>query len=204
MSRMGEAYINLLNLGRQKSGPLSKKERWAEVVITGKPEGKGRAISGRVTTKAGRAFVTHRTPRKTMTYEAVIRSAFSSGYPDWQALPESYVFLSVDALYPPPKKIIARRASLIKRLEAMKAKELSTGKAVWKTGEVEAIERELTFQRYCPVRPDWDNVGKIVCDALNGVAWPDDARVVDAHVEKFYALDGEAPCLRIRIVERHI
>lgn len=35
-------------------------------------------------------------------------------------------------------------------------------------------------------KPDWDNVGKIVCDALNGIAYHDDAQVVSATVEKFY------------------
>lgn len=35
-------------------------------------------------------------------------------------------------------------------------------------------------------RPDWDNIGKIVCDALNGVAWHDDAQIVSACVEKIY------------------
>jgi Holliday junction resolvase RusA-like endonuclease len=39
------------------------------------------------------------------------------------------------------------------------------------------------------VKPDWDNVGKIVCDALNGVAWHDDAQIVDAHVEKRYGIE---------------
>lgn len=35
-------------------------------------------------------------------------------------------------------------------------------------------------------RPDWDNIGKIVCDALNGVAWHDDAQIVSAYVQKTY------------------
>lgn len=36
-------------------------------------------------------------------------------------------------------------------------------------------------------KPDWDNIGKIVCDSLNGIAYHDDAAVVDAQVRKFYA-----------------
>lgn len=36
------------------------------------------------------------------------------------------------------------------------------------------------------VKPDFDNIGKIVCDALNGIAYYDDAQVVDAQVRKFY------------------
>ncbi len=36
-------------------------------------------------------------------------------------------------------------------------------------------------------KPDWDNIGKIVTDALNGLAWHDDAQVVDARVVKRYS-----------------
>lgn len=36
-------------------------------------------------------------------------------------------------------------------------------------------------------KPDWDNVGKIICDALNALAYGDDAQIVDARVQKFYA-----------------
>lgn len=45
-------------------------------------------------------------------------------------------------------------------------------------------------------KPDWDNVGKIVCDALNGVAFHDDAQVVKASVEKVYS---EKPYLTVTI-----
>ena len=38
-------------------------------------------------------------------------------------------------------------------------------------------------------RPDFDNIGKIVADALNGVAWRDDAQVVEAKLVKIY-VDG--------------
>lgn len=34
--------------------------------------------------------------------------------------------------------------------------------------------------------PDWDNYGKLVSDALNGLFYEDDAQVVDAMVSKHY------------------
>jgi Holliday junction resolvase RusA-like endonuclease len=37
-------------------------------------------------------------------------------------------------------------------------------------------------------RPDCDNVAKAICDALNGVAYHDDAQVVELVIDKWYAL----------------
>lgn len=36
-------------------------------------------------------------------------------------------------------------------------------------------------------KPDFDNIGKVVCDSLNGIAYRDDSHVVDAMVRKFYS-----------------
>lgn len=38
-------------------------------------------------------------------------------------------------------------------------------------------------------KPDWDNVGKIVCDALNGIAYSDDKVIVESTVKKFWAAE---------------
>jgi Holliday junction resolvase RusA-like endonuclease len=35
-------------------------------------------------------------------------------------------------------------------------------------------------------KPDWDNLAKLTSDALNGIAWADDAEVASAHVVKRY------------------
>ena len=47
-------------------------------------------------------------------------------------------------------------------------------------------------------KPDWDNVGKVICDSLNGIAYRDDAQVVDSMVRKFY---GETPKVVVTIEE---
>jgi Holliday junction resolvase RusA-like endonuclease len=36
-------------------------------------------------------------------------------------------------------------------------------------------------------KPDWDNLAKIISDALNGLAWHDDAQITDARVIKRFA-----------------
>ncbi len=48
---------------------------------------------------------------------------------------------------------------------------------------------------YPTVKPDWDNVGKIVCDALNGIAYHDDAQVVSATVDKRYGVEPMVCCV---------
>jgi Holliday junction resolvase RusA-like endonuclease len=36
-------------------------------------------------------------------------------------------------------------------------------------------------------KPDFDNIAKIICDALNEIAFKDDSQVYDCHVQKFYS-----------------
>jgi Holliday junction resolvase RusA-like endonuclease len=39
-------------------------------------------------------------------------------------------------------------------------------------------------------KPDWDNVAKSICDAMNGIVYIDDTQIVDAHVTKVYAANA--------------
>ena len=58
-------------------------------------------------------------------------------------------------------------------------------------------QEEAIDNRILPmVKPDWDNIGKIVCDALNGIAYKDDAAITDATVCKRY---GTRPCVAVRL-----
>lgn len=47
-------------------------------------------------------------------------------------------------------------------------------------------------------KPDWDNIGKVICDALNGVAYHDDSQVVEGRVRKFY---GSEPFVVVTITD---
>jgi Holliday junction resolvase RusA-like endonuclease len=47
-------------------------------------------------------------------------------------------------------------------------------------------------------KPDWDNVGKIISDALNGLAYHDDSQIVSATIEKRYSLE---PRVEVEIQE---
>ncbi len=47
-------------------------------------------------------------------------------------------------------------------------------------------------------KPDWDNIGKIVSDSLNNIAYRDDSQIVDSRVRKIYSNE---PRTEIRIWE---
>ena len=58
-----------------------------------------------------------------------------------------------------------------------------------------AVRQKMLAREIRPTkRPDADNIAKIVADALNGVAWHDDAQVVSMAVSKVY---GETPEVRV-------
>ena len=50
-------------------------------------------------------------------------------------------------------------------------------------------------------KPDWDNYGKLVSDALNGIVWRDDAQVTRATVDKRYCSEEHPkPGFRITVL----
>ena len=40
------------------------------------------------------------------------------------------------------------------------------------------------------LKPDSDNIAKIICDGLNGVAYNDDKQIISLKIEKAWADDG--------------
>lgn len=48
-------------------------------------------------------------------------------------------------------------------------------------------------------KPDSDNEGKLVMDALNGLVWADDAQVVDLHVVKHPRVRGQSARMDITV-----
>lgn len=48
-------------------------------------------------------------------------------------------------------------------------------------------------------KPDLDNIGKLVLDALNGVAFKDDSRVCSLFIDKWYASEHNEPGLSVQI-----
>ncbi|WP_404387524.1 RusA family crossover junction endodeoxyribonuclease [Ligilactobacillus animalis] len=58
--------------------------------------------------------------------------------------------------------------------------------------------RRLSGAHRPTVKPDLDNYIKSTLDALNGVLWTDDARIVDLHAHKYYSDD---PHIEITVTE---
>ena len=108
------------------------------------------------------------TPDKTRDYEELVKVAYIAA--GGHMIPQGVpVRVEITAVYPTPKSAT------------------STMRGKMASGEILPT-----------VKPDWDNVGKIVCDALNGTAWHDDAQVTQATVFKVY---GETPVVTIEIRE---
>jgi Holliday junction resolvase RusA-like endonuclease len=125
-------------------------------------------VHGKPQGKARPRFAKGRTytPAKTVAYEREIAEAARAAWVG-RDLIEGPVYIIVNAFFPIP-------ASWPKR----KRSEAAAG-ALWHIG-----------------KPDWDNIGKAVSDALNGVIWADDSQVAFAKVTKHY---GTAPRLEVFI-----
>lgn len=60
-------------------------------------------------------------------------------------------------------------------------------------------KKDGTKRRPRPSRPDCDNIGKAVADGLSGIAYADDAQVVEMIVRKWVAAAGEMPHVLVKI-----
>lgn len=58
-------------------------------------------------------------------------------------------------------------------------------KSFSKTKQTQALKNNIRPT----IKPDWDNISKNVCDALNCIAYPDDKAIVKGSVEKYYGED---------------
>lgn len=108
------------------------------------------------------------TPRKTATQESYIKALFVHKYPGHVPFVGALELELVISL-PIPKSASKTRA------------------------------KDMRWQRVLPVKkPDCSNVLKLVEDALNGLAYKDDAQIVDEHVTKQYS---DTPGVEVKIIE---
>lgn len=106
------------------------------------------------------------TPEKTVLYENWIRTCYMQTNGGIFNNNEA-LSISVYAFFEPPKSTSkAKRAAML-------------------SGEIRPLKK-----------PDGDNILKVVCDALNGLAYRDDVQLAEKHIYKNYA---ENPRLEITI-----
>ncbi len=109
------------------------------------------------------------TPEQTVVYENLIALEYRRQCMDFRFADKTMLSIVIEAHFSIPKSVSKKNRALM-------------------------IERVLR-----PVKkPDGDNIIKVVCDALNGLAYHDDAQIVDMVVRKYYA---ESPKLVISIKE---
>lgn len=107
------------------------------------------------------------TPEQTVVYENLIALEYRRQCMDFRFEDKSMLAITIEAHFSIPKSVSKKNRALM-------------------------IEKVLR-----PVKkPDGDNIIKVVCDALNGLAYHDDAQIVDMVVRKYYA---ESPKLVISI-----
>ena len=52
---------------------------------------------------------------------------------------------------------------------------------------------------YPLIKPDFDNIEKVIADSLNGIVYLDDKQIVDNHCLKLYELAGSITCVHVTI-----
>ncbi len=100
------------------------------------------------------------TPEKTVNYETLVKLEYRRQCDDFKFEDGTPLDVRITAYYGIPKSVSKKKAKLME-------------------------ERRIRPMK----KPDFDNIGKIVCDSLNSIAYHDDAQVVDAQVRKFYSYD---------------
>lgn len=126
--------------------------------IPGEPVGKGRPRAvAEIAWKDGQpeAFVRMVTPKETRQAEKLVRDAFMARHPDHKPWTGA-VQINFTAVFETPK-------SFNRALKEAAAR-----------GEL-----------YATKKPDKDNIEKLIVDALNGIAWADDAQVMGGGIKRY-------------------
>lgn len=108
------------------------------------------------------------TPKETVNYEVFVKGCYCEKYPGAELF-KGPVRMTILVYMPIPK------STSKKKRKAMLVGKIRPTK-----------------------KPDWDNVGKIITDALNGIAYDDDKQIVSCLVQKFYS---DAPMVYVKIQE---
>lgn len=123
------------------------------VTVAGEPVGKGRPRFS----SAG-SFVRAYTPKKTVSFENLVRIEYGLQTNNYRFLDDDMLDLRIIAYFPIPKSTSKKKREMMRKGKIRPAK-----------------------------KPDADNILKAVADALNTVAYKDDRQIVDTRVRKIYS-----------------
>ena len=97
------------------------------------------------------------TPPKTVSYENRVKLAYSAQCKNYKFVDKEPLKMTIKAFFKPPVSTSKKNLDLM-------------------------IDKKIR-----PVKkPDFDNIGKIIADSLNGIAYADDSCIVEATISKFY------------------
>lgn len=99
-------------------------------------------------------------PKEDAIYENLVKLSFQSNKPQEYRLFEKPIKIKIEAYFAIPKSFSKKKINM-------------------------AVEGVINPQ----TKPDADNIAKIICDALNNVAYKDDTQIVELTVVKRYALE---------------
>ena len=98
------------------------------------------------------------TPVETVNYENLVKYAYMEQAKGVKFSDEEQLSVEITAYYAIPKSTSKKKASAM-----------------------------LTQTIRPTKKPDFDNIGKIICDSLNTIAYHDDSAIVEAQIHKYYS-----------------
>lgn len=98
------------------------------------------------------------TPKETVNYENLVKYSYMEQAIGYVFPAETQLSVEITAYYAIPKSTSKKKA------------------AEMLAGNIRPTKK-----------PDFDNIGKIICDSLNTIAYHDDSAIVEAQVHKFYS-----------------
>ncbi|MFQ6845614.1 MAG: RusA family crossover junction endodeoxyribonuclease [Oliverpabstia sp.] len=138
--------------------------------VYGEPKAKGRPrVSVRKSADGEKTFARAYTPKNTVMYENQVKAEYGVQCDNFRFPDEAMLDVRIFAFYGIPKSVSKK-----KRQEMIE-------------GKIRPVKK-----------PDFDNIAKVICDSLNGIAYRDDAMIVDGMFRKYYS---EQPRVEVKIIQ---
>ena len=138
--------------------------------VYGEPKAKGRPrVSVRKSADGEKTFARAYTPKNTVMYENQVKAEYGVQCDNFRFPDEAMLDVRIFAFYGIPKSVSKK-----KRQEMIE-------------GKIRPVKK-----------PDFDNIAKVICDSLNGIAYRDDAMIVDGMFRKYYS---EQPRVEVKIMQ---